>query len=74
MKNPICSIHNIDMYLSAGSHRESGGFVDNYWYCGEKNCKYISSARNREEAERQTPLQLNENGLADFWVAQAKKI
>jgi hypothetical protein len=57
MKPPVCRIHKKEMYLLLGCHRESGGFVDNYWYCGERYCRYSKPARNREEAERETELQ-----------------
>ena len=46
------------MYLMTGLHQESGGFVDNYWMCPENRCGKTKSARNREEAERQSELQL----------------
>lgn len=58
------------MYLLKGCYRESGGFVDNYWYCGytdyimitkeitdQRRCPYTTPARNREEAEAETELQ-----------------
>lgn len=69
MKPPKCLIHRTDMYLLKGCHRESGGFVDNYWYCGqpviverggikcESTCAFRVEARNREEAEEETDLQ-----------------
>ena len=56
--NPECPLHKTEMYLLEGIHRESGGFVDNYWYCSTKGCRITVPSRNREEAERQTPLQL----------------
>ena len=54
---PICPIHNKSMFLLTGCHRESGGFVDNYWKCFERNCQQSVAARTREEAEEQTELQ-----------------
>ncbi len=36
MNKLICPTHKIEMYLMTGLHRESGGFVDNYWKCGER--------------------------------------
>jgi hypothetical protein len=47
---PQCPVHCRDMYLMR-THRESGGFVDNYWVCMERGCGCRTSARNREEAE-----------------------
>lgn len=52
---PVCRAHG-NMSLMKGLHRESGGFVDNYWCCG-RGCNYTVPARNREEAEMQTPAQ-----------------
>ena len=56
--NPICPTHKIEMYLLTGIHRETGGFVNNYWYCGERECKETAAARNKEEEQRQSELQL----------------
>jgi hypothetical protein len=55
---PRCPVHGTEMFLMTGLHRESGGFVDNYWACLENRCGKTSHARNREEAERQSQLQL----------------
>ena len=77
MKPPICPIHNTEMYLLKGCHRESGGFVDNYWYCGE--CNYITKARNREEAEAESEWQIRSSdpeyvkSLSDKWKELDKK-
>ena len=57
MNDPICPVHKTKMYLLKGCHTESGGFADNYWYCGERDCHCTEKARNRAEAEMQTPYQ-----------------
>lgn len=56
-ETPKCFIHKIDMHLMTGLHRESGGFVDNYWACQWQckccghRCNVTHEARNRKEAE-----------------------
>jgi len=71
MNKPLCPIHNTEMFLAKGLHRESGGFVDNYWYCGGE-CNQIVPARNREEAEKQTYYQLHTQEVAEKLLKEWK--